>query len=221
MVMAAKPTQMPVLAGAGEDGMTRRKSPPMGPTFLQPPFPEPWLGKRSSSIFGGSWTVVAILLTLQFCTAGHEDISLLILFLFLFVRIRKFFLRGLHHVVGARALDAVLIRIVINHRHLVAKVVVGRWRSGAPLKRCAFPRIIVRGHVTFEPAIDQVVNEDELGETGDERGNGDEPVNRDERDKVIVGESLIAANVARHSQVVERHEDAVGANEAEDEVGLA
>jgi hypothetical protein len=73
MVMAAKPTQMPVLAGAGEDGMTRRKSPPLGPTFLQPPFPEPWLGKRSGSIFGGSWTVVAILLTLQFFTALRED----------------------------------------------------------------------------------------------------------------------------------------------------
>src|SRR6266849_2941999 len=64
MVMAAKPTQMPVLAGGGEESLTRRKSPLAGTRFLQPPFPEPWLGKRSGSIFGGSWTVVAILLIL-------------------------------------------------------------------------------------------------------------------------------------------------------------
>src|SRR6266404_9496020 len=64
MVMAAKPTQMPVLAGGGEESLTRRKSPSAGTRFRQPPFPEPWLGKRSASIFGGSRTVVAMLLIL-------------------------------------------------------------------------------------------------------------------------------------------------------------
>ena len=54
MVMAAKPTQMPVLAGGGEEGLTCRKSPSAGTRFRQPPLPEPWLGRRSRSIFGGS-----------------------------------------------------------------------------------------------------------------------------------------------------------------------
>src|SRR5229473_6555899 len=61
MVMAAKATQMPVLAGGGEESLTLRKSPLAGTIFRQPPLPEPWLGRRSCSIFGGSWTVVAIL----------------------------------------------------------------------------------------------------------------------------------------------------------------
>jgi hypothetical protein len=86
MVMAAKPTQMPVLAGAGEDGMTRGKSLPAGPTFLQPPFPEPWPGKRSRSIFGGSWIVVAILPTLQFCAALREDSLSLLSLIFISLR---------------------------------------------------------------------------------------------------------------------------------------
>src|ERR1019366_7872114 len=73
MVMAARPTQMPVLAGGGEEALTRRKSRPAGTRFPQPPLPEPWLGARSRSIVGGSWTVVAILLTPQFCAARRED----------------------------------------------------------------------------------------------------------------------------------------------------
>jgi hypothetical protein len=62
MVIAARPTQMPVLAGGGEEFLTWRKSPLAGVKFRQPPLPEPWLGEGSRSIFGGSWTVVAILL---------------------------------------------------------------------------------------------------------------------------------------------------------------
>src|ERR1700733_8848800 len=63
MVMAARPTQMPVLAGGGEESFTRRKSPLVGARFCPPPLPEPRLGRWSSSIFGGSWIVVAILLS--------------------------------------------------------------------------------------------------------------------------------------------------------------
>ena len=51
MVMAARPTQMPVLAGGGEESLTRRKSPSAGTRFRQPPLPEPWLGRRSSLDF--------------------------------------------------------------------------------------------------------------------------------------------------------------------------
>src|SRR5580658_32310 len=74
MVMAARPTQMPVLAGGGEESLTRRNSPSAGARFRRPPLPEPWLGERSRSIFGGSLTVVAILLTLLLeLTALFED----------------------------------------------------------------------------------------------------------------------------------------------------
>src|SRR5208282_4185852 len=112
--------------------------------------------------------------------------------LFLFVRVRKFLRRGLHYVISACTLDAVLIRIVINDWHLVAKVVMRRRRRGAPLERCAFPRIIRWSHGSFETAVDQVVNENQLDESGDESGNRDELMNRDERDQVIVREGLIA-----------------------------
>src|ERR1700678_3889857 len=115
MVMAARPTQMPVLAGGGEEFLTWRRSPPPGTRSRQPPLPESRLAKRSKSIFGGSWTVVAISSSLR-----HGVESMPFQSLFLFGRVLELLRRSLHDVVSACALDAVLIRIVINHRHGVA-----------------------------------------------------------------------------------------------------
>src|ERR1700680_177691 len=67
MVIAASTTQTPVLAGAGEGSWTRRKFPSAGVRFRQPPLPELRLGERWGSIFGGSCTVVAMLLTSSYC----------------------------------------------------------------------------------------------------------------------------------------------------------
>src|SRR5271170_2411810 len=113
--------------------------------------------------------------------------------------------RGLHDVVGACTLDAVLIRIVKNHGHLVAKVVVGRRCGRAPFERRAFPWIVSRSVLAPEPAVDQVVKENQLGKPSEQRRYSDELMNGNQRDEVIVGESLVAAYVAGDSQVVERH----------------
>src|SRR5271155_219230 len=190
MVIAARPTQMPVLAGGGDESLTRRESPSAGTRFRQPPLPEPWLGKRSRSSFGGSWIVVAILLLLL--PLQNE--------LLFFVRAMNVLRRGLHYEVAAGALDAVLIRIVINDGHLVTKVAVGRRSGCAPFERCAFPGIVVRGRCTPESAVDQVVNENELGKAGEQGRNRDELMHGDQGDKVIVGEGLVAAHVAGDSE---------------------
>src|SRR3984957_12876535 len=54
VVIAARPTQMPVLAGGGENPFTRRTSPSAGTRFRQPPLPDPWLKERPISLFTGS-----------------------------------------------------------------------------------------------------------------------------------------------------------------------
>src|ERR1700719_3818203 len=46
-------------------------------------------------------------------------------------------------------------------------------------------------------------------------------MHRNQRDQIIVGEGLITAHVAGDAEIVERHEDAVGADEAHHEVNLA
>src|SRR5208283_242026 len=141
--------------------------------------------------------------------------------LLFFVRVVQFFGRGLHDVVGARSFDAVLIRIVIDHGHLVPEVIVG-WRSRrTALERSSLPRIVIGSVRAPEPAMDEIVEENELGKTCDQRSDCDELMHRDQWDQVIVGKSLVAADVAGNSEVVERHKNAIGSDETQDEVGLA
>src|ERR1700722_11437968 len=65
IVLAARPTQIPVLAGGGEYSFPRPTSPSAGTRFRQPPLPDPWLRGRPISAFNGSWIVVAILRILR------------------------------------------------------------------------------------------------------------------------------------------------------------
>src|SRR5260370_35970504 len=65
IVIAAIPTQIALLDGGGEYSSTTRKSPSEGTRFRQPPLPEfpasGRAGRRRTSVFGGSWSVVAII----------------------------------------------------------------------------------------------------------------------------------------------------------------
>src|SRR5882762_4911363 len=209
MLIAARTTQMPVLAGAGEWSLTSCKFPSAGVRFRQPPLPELRLGERRVSFFGGSGTVVAMLLTSS--CSNRIRRSLLV------VRSLDSFRRILHYIIATRALDAVLIGIVINHRQFAGKVVVRRGGSRGPFQGSGFPRIIRRGSA-LEPAMDQVIQENELGKAGEQGSDGDEPVDRDERLEVIVDEGLVAAHVAGDPQIMKRHKDAICPHKREPEV---
>src|SRR5581483_2299782 len=55
MLMAARPTQIPVDAGGGAYSCAKPNWPPAGTRFLQPPLPESLFSRlRTASIFGGS-----------------------------------------------------------------------------------------------------------------------------------------------------------------------
>src|ERR1700682_2398907 len=48
----------------------------------------------------------------------------------------------LHHIVARGARPAVLVRAVVDHRHVAAKIVVRRWRGRRPFQRRGFPGIV-------------------------------------------------------------------------------
>src|SRR5581483_8680232 len=159
------------------------------------------------SICGGSWTVVAMHYT------STSKLFLVVYGLNLLGRI-------LHDVIAAGSFHTVLIGIVVKHRLLAAEVVKRRRRGNRPLQRSCLPWIL-RSGLAPEAAVDQVVQENELRRAGDQGGDSDELVYRDQRLHEVVNERLIAAHIAGQAQIVERHEDAVGADEAEPEVDLA
>src|SRR5579862_6206699 len=132
-----------------------------------------------------------------------------------------FLRRGLHHVVSLRTLHSELIGIVEDFRQLIAKIVVRRWRGGsAPLQGRRLPWI-VRRRLAPEATMNQVVDEDQLYRAGKESRDGDEAMQRNQWLQIVVNECLVAADISRETQVMERHEDRVGSNEAEPEMQLA
>src|ERR1700720_2251578 len=116
-------------------------------------------------------------------------------------------LRGsLHNVVASRTLDPILVGIVVNHGKVIAEIVMrGRGGGRAPLQRSRFPRIIA-GWRASEPAVDQVIHKDQLGSAGDEGGDGDELMHRNERSHKVSYKCRIAAYISGHTQVMEWHE---------------
>ena len=67
-------------------------------------------------------------------------------------------------------------------------------------------------------AVDQIEDEDQLRRSREQCGIGDELVNRNQRNQVVVGERRVPPDIARQSQVVEWHEDAVRSDEREPEM---
>src|SRR5207247_9655720 len=69
-------------------------------------------------------------------------------------------------------------------------------------------------------AMNRVVHEDELSASGEQCSHGNKPVQRNERLRVVVHKRLVTPHIPSHAQVMERHEDAICADEAAPEVDL-
>src|ERR1700692_2391115 len=97
-----------------------------------------------------------------------------LLWLLLFVHGCNLLWRGLHNVVASRTLHPILVGIVVNHGQMIAEIGVRRRGGGrAPLERGALPRIVWRWFAP-EPAVNQVVDKNQLGSARDEGGNSNE-----------------------------------------------
>src|ERR1700748_1585210 len=99
-----------------------------------------------------------------------------------------------------------------------ATEVIPWWRRrNAPLQRCTVPGIF-RRRLSSEAAVNQVEEKNQLRATGDERGNRDEFMKRHKGGHKVVYEGSVRAHVADETQIMEGHEDAVGAHEGEPEM---
>src|ERR1700687_3601625 len=128
--------------------------------------------------------------------------------------------RILHDEVAFRTLHIILIWVVVNHGMFAAEI-VPRWRRrNTPLERRSVPRVF-RSRRTLITAIYQIEDEDELRCARAECRDGDELVQRQQRSSIIIYERRITPHVAHQSEVMERHENAIGANEGEPEMKLA
>src|SRR6266700_111955 len=116
MVIAASPTQTPMLGVPGSNSLVLREAPIAG-----------------NCAVGGGCNVVAI--TLNALTSNQ---------LLVFSRCLYLLRRILHNVIAAGTLNPILVRIVIHHRVLATEVVPRRRRRHGPLQRCALPRILRR-----------------------------------------------------------------------------
>src|ERR1700694_1481656 len=128
--------------------------------------------------------------------------------------------RILHDVVAFRTFHIVLIRVVINDRMLPAKIIPGRRGRNTPLERRPFPWVLRSGRALIT-AVNQVEDEDELRGASSESGDSDELVQRHQRSREVIHERRITPDVAHQSEVMERHENAVGTDEGEPEMQLA
>src|SRR5882762_8807496 len=125
--------------------------------------------------------------------------------------------RILHDVVALRTLHIILIGVVINDGMLAAKIIPG-WRGrNTPLERGSVPRVF-RSRRALITAVNQVEDEDELRGASAESGYRDELVQRHQRPREIIHERRIPPDVAHQSEVMERHENAVGTDEGEPEM---
>src|SRR5260370_40424208 len=97
---------------------------------------------------------------------------------------------------------------------LTTKIVERRRRSRAPLERSGLPRVIGRW-LAPEPAVNQVVDKNKLGGTGDESSDGDPFGDGEQRLQEVGRERRVAAGIPGHSQVIEWHEDVIRPHEAE------
>src|SRR5712675_563296 len=93
-----------------------------------------------------------------------------------------------------QALNAILMSIVINDRVPITKIVPRRRRGNAPLEGCAVPWIS-GGEFASETAMNEVIEENKLRGTGDQRGDGDEAVHRHQSGHEVVDKRCKAADV--------------------------
>src|ERR1035438_8162652 len=214
MQIAAMPTQMALLDAGGEYCSVVWRLPPAGTRFCPPPLPVCSVSRRSGRVRtsdprGGSVAAIN-----SECPLPQPSEWWL-------VSVRggqRLLWRILHDVIRAGGgLHAKLISIGIDDGIIAAKIVPRRGRRHNPFQRSAFPRIW-RSRGAAEAAVDQIKNEKQLHGTGDNGGHGDELMYRNKGFEVIVGKSSVAAHVAGPAKVVERHEDAVGADEGEPEM---
>src|SRR5207245_8732868 len=70
-------------------------------------------------------------------------------------------------------------------------------------------------------APDQIVQENQLGGAGEQRGDCYEPVQGNQRFQVVVRECRVATYVTGQAEIVHREKDAIDADEGEPEVPLA
>src|SRR5258708_35264861 len=103
---------------------------------------------------------------------------------------------------------------------LAAEIVPRRWSGRAPFQRSGFPWIIWR-RLAPEPTVNQVVDKNKLSRTGDEGSDGYPFVDGDQRLQEVIRERRVAADIPGHSEVMERHKDAIRAHKAEPEMNFA
>src|SRR2546429_4711061 len=119
-----------------------------------------------------------------------------------------------------RSFDSIFVGAVIDHDVPATKIVKWRRRCGRPFQRSSLPRILWCGR-TLEPAINQVVEKDQLRRTSNKCRDADELVQRQQRLQVIVYEGGITANVSGKTQKMKRHEDTVDTDERDPEMYFA
>src|SRR6266480_4460691 len=118
------------------------------------------------------------------------------------------FSRVLHDEISMRSFDSIFVGTVIDHDVPATKIVKWRRRCGRPFQRSSLPRILWCGR-TLEPAVNQVVEKDQLRRTSNKCPDADELVQRQQRLQVIVYEGGITADVSGKTQKMKRHEDTV------------
>ena len=109
---------------------------------------------------------------------------------------------------------------MVNNELPSAKVVEWGWRGRIPFQGGGIPRII-RSLRPLEPAPNHVVEEDELGRSGDQSRDGHESVGGNQGNHEIVNQRRIAPHCAREAGELHRHEDAIDADETYPEVKFA
>src|SRR5260370_5328667 len=98
-----------------------------------------------------------------------------------------------------------------------AEVIVRRRRGYGPFEGGSLPRIL-RGRLSPKPAVNEVVNENQLHCAGKERRDCDELVHPNQWLHVIRCKRRVAAHIASQSQVMHRHENAINADKCEVEM---
>src|SRR5258706_758285 len=118
------------------------------------------------------------------------------------------------------AFHPILLRAMVDNQVSAAEV-VKRWRrSCRPLQRGSLPGI-VRCLCSPKATPKQIEEEDELGRADDESRYADETVQGNQRHKIIIGESGIAANIPYETHIMHGHKDAIHTDESQPEVPLA
>src|ERR1700676_1045145 len=109
---------------------------------------------------------------------------------------------------------------MVDNQVSAAEVVKRRRRSRRPLERGSLPGIVGR-FGSPKAAPKQIEEEDKLRRADEEGSDADETMQGNQRRKIIIGESGIAANIPREAQIMHGHKNAIHADESQPEVPLA